>query len=190
MPEILALGARRGVYRVRKGISALRLEKVGTVPLVWNRGHCVRRRSRRRYLFQFATAFVHSSRWQDAQRRGILKLLGFLTGRLLAIVAPLFFLALVVGGSLATLHLFLWNVLPPDGSLSDAGFHYEFSGLEWCDSEYVCRFVGRETGVVESSDRKADLMPLCTFYSFQCLALRSRLSGCFGCVQLASCSGG
>ena len=52
------------------------------------------------------------------------------------------------------------------------------------------RFVGREAGVIESSDRKADLMPLCTFYSFQCLALRSRLSGCFGCVQLASCFGG
>ena len=34
-------------------------------------------------------------------------LLGFLTGRLLAIVAPLFSLALVVGGSLATVHLFL-----------------------------------------------------------------------------------
>ena len=80
----------------------------------------MRRRSRRRYLFQFATAFVHSSRQPDARRRGILKLLGFLTGRLLAIVAPLFFLALVVGGSLATVYLFLWNVLPSDGSLSDA----------------------------------------------------------------------
>ena len=52
--------------------------------------------------------------------RGMLPLLGFLTGRLLATVAPLFSLALVVGGSLATLHLFRWNVLPPDGSLSDA----------------------------------------------------------------------
>ena len=53
-----------------------------------------------------------------------------------------------------------------------------------------CCFVGRETGVVESSDRKADLMPLSTLCSFQCLALRSRLSGCLGCVQLASCFGG
>ena len=190
MPEILALGARRGVYRVRKGISALRLEKVGTAPLVWNRGHCVRRWNRRRYLFQIATAFVHSSLQPDARRRGILQLLGFLTGRLLAIVAPLFSLALVVGGSLATLHLFLWNVFPPDGSLFDAGFHYEFSGLEWCDSQYSCRFVGREAGVIESSDRKADLMPLCTLFSFQFLVLRSRLSGRFGCVQLALCSGG
>ena len=126
----------------------------------------------------------------DARRRGILQLLGFLTGRRLAIIALLFSLALVVGYSLATVYLFWWNVLPPDGSVSDAGFHYEFAGLEWCDSEYVCCFVGRETGVVESSDRKADLMPLCTFYSFQFLALRSRLSGCFGCLQLASCFGG
>ena len=131
--------------------------------------------------------------WKRAAQRpwqGMLPLLGFLTRRLLAIVALLFSLALVVGGSLATLYLFRWNVLPPDGSLPDAGFHYEFSGLEWCDSEYVCCFVGRETGVVESSDRKADLMPLSTFYSFQFVALRSRLSGCFGCVQLASCFGG
>ena len=41
-------------------------------------------------------------------------------GRLLAIVAALFSLGLVVGYSLATLYLFLWDVLPPDGSLSDA----------------------------------------------------------------------
>ena len=168
----------------------MELEKGGTAPLVRDGVHRVRRRSRRCHLFQIATAFVYSSRQSDARRRGILKLLGFLTGRLLAIVAPLFFLALVVGGSLATLHLFRWDVLPPDGSLSDAGFHYEFSGLEWCDSEYVCCFVGREAGVVESSDRKADLMPLCTLCSFQFVALRSRLSGCFGCVQLASYSGG
>ena len=189
MAEILALGPRRGPYRVRK-FPAFGLEKGGTAPLVLDSGHCVRCRSRRRYLFQFAAAFVHSSRQSDARRHGILKLLGFLTGRLLAIVAPLFSLALVVGGSLATLHLFLWNVLPPDGSLSDAGFHYEFSGLEWFDSQYACRFVGREASVVESSDRKADLMPLCTLCSFQFLALRSRLSGRFGCVQLVLCSGG
>ena len=99
---------------------ALELEKGGTAPLVRDGVHRVRRRSRRCHLFQIATAFVHSSLQPDARRRGILKLLGFLTGRLLAIVAPLFFLALVVGGSLATLHLFLWNVFPPDGSVSDA----------------------------------------------------------------------
>ena len=99
---------------------ALELEKGGTAPLVRDGVHRVRRRSRRCHLFQIATAFVYSSRQSDARRRGILKLLGFLTGRLLAIVALLFSLALVVGGSLATLHLFLWNVLPPDGSLSDA----------------------------------------------------------------------
>ena len=33
-------------------------------------------------------------------------------------------------------------------------------------------------------------MPLCTLCSFQFLALRSRLSGCFGCVQLALGFGG
>ena len=120
MPWILALGARRGPCRVRKGFPALELEKGGTAPLVRDGVHRVRRRSRRCHLFQIATAFVYSSRQSDARRRGILKLLGFLTGRLLAIVAPLFFLALVVGGSLATVHLFLWNVRPPDGSLSDA----------------------------------------------------------------------
>ena len=74
---------------------ALGLEKGGTASPVWDSGHCVRRQSRIRYLFQFATAFVHSSRQPDARRRGILKLLGFLTGRRLAIVAPLLFIITV-----------------------------------------------------------------------------------------------